>query len=137
MIPNHAPMAAVYLDGSRLVSLPVVAWNDDDGCPLVPGTHHGLIEANRTVTGGLLGLWHHGWSPSYDEMASLLPEHTPGTPHPLATPVVVRESQSGWTAYRTENNSRLASRPTLDELTALLGSVGNFHVEKIVTADEE
>lgn len=80
MIPNSAPMAAVYrrISESRkdqLFSCPVVAWNDRGHALVVRyGTGYVLADPQGSAEIELLGLWPHGWSPSYDEMASLLPE---------------------------------------------------------------
>ncbi len=77
MIPNLAPMAAVYWRSTgELFSRPVVAWSEAIGeKALIPESTGKLAPAHRT--GDLvqfLGLWTGGWSPSQEEMSLLLPE---------------------------------------------------------------
>lgn len=80
MIPNHAPLAAVYVvDGTNdsvLFSLPVTAWSPS-GTPLVPGDHDKLVSARNAAKGArLVGLWVSGWAPSLEEMAVFLTSRT-------------------------------------------------------------
>jgi hypothetical protein len=80
MIPNSAPMAAVYcLHGrtgspaSRLFSRPVVAWGDGPLSALVPDSTSRLTLASSAPDGSaFLGLWQGGWTPSHEEMSCLL-----------------------------------------------------------------
>lgn len=143
MIPNFAPMAAVYhrisATGSRdgkLFSLPVAAWNTHDTAMVVLGGTCLEPADNRRSGVQFLGIWERGWTPSYDEMASLLPEHVPGTPHPLATPVTVREIPGGWAAFR-ENGSRITEAVTYGQLEMRLSVLGTFYPKSIVRIDDE
>lgn len=136
MIPNSAPMAAVYLSvDKKMRSSPVVAW-DTLGKPVVPSEDGTLVQIHTTETVTLLGLLTGTWTPSLDDMASLLPQHIPGTPDPLATRVIIRELPDGWVACRTEGGGLLRKEATFHELEAVLSAVGGFLVEKIIRTDE-
>lgn len=140
MIPNSAPMAAVYLDAKKnLSSRPVAAWKSDTTEALVPDAASELSPATHTTPSfKLLGLWCGSWSPSYDEMVTLLPEHTPGTPHPLAVHVTVWQTPFGWAARHTADKSKLVAEALLyDDLERKLSILGNYHVDNIVQADED
>ena len=68
MIPNSAPMAAVYYDGANYFSTPVVAWSAD-GSPLTPGDNSCLAKASVVHQGiTYVGLWRWGWNPSASQM---------------------------------------------------------------------
>jgi hypothetical protein len=139
MIPNSAPMAAVYrrAHDNHLFSLPVVAWNMDDQ-PLVLGVNCRLTAADRTAHGALLGVWPHGWHPTPDEMATLLPDHVPGTPHPRAVHVTIRETPKGWEASRTGDNRRIAeciSYAVLEQ--RLMVALGTVHIDAVVPMTPE
>lgn len=139
MTPNSAPMAAVYLTtGKELFSRPVAAWSESRNALVIHGQGETrLLRADYAGhTAKFLGLWLRSWSPSYDEMASLLPQHIPGTPDPLATRVIIRELPDGWAVHRVEDDSLLRKEATLHELKVVLSAVGGFLVEKIIRADE-
>lgn len=113
MIPNSAPMAAVYLTASgRLASLPVAAW-DTLGNALVPAPGPGadLVQIHTTDTITLLGIWPYGWTPSHDEMSTLLPK-----PREEILVTAQQLTDGTWSAFRTVNGVLLASAATLDEL---------------------
>lgn len=144
MIPNSAPMAAVYhrtnATGSRdgkLFSRPVVAWNTN-GAPLVVGTGNRLVMTGPYDGIEFLGLWQHAWSPSQDEMASLLPERTPGSPDPLAVHVILWENtDSTWDAQDTSDSYKfVAHADTLKQLQEKLSAIGGYTVEKIIPLDK-
>lgn len=139
-------MAAVYWRSTgELFSRPVVAWSEATGeKALIPESGGTLALASRT--GPLvqfLGLWMYGWTPSYDEMSTLLPEHVPGTPHPLAVHVTLWQNADtprrpgGWEARLTADDTRfVAGADTLDRLEQRLGALGNHHTDRIVPNDE-
>lgn len=139
MIPNSAPMAAVYLrpaaTGSRdgkLFSRPVVAWNTN-GAPLVVGTGNRLVMTGPYDGIEFLGLWQHAWSPSQDEMASLLPDRTPGSPDPLAVPVTIQQSDDGWwRAHRCSDDRQVTAGRSFEEVEQQLSVLGTFLVKRIV-----
>lgn len=149
MIPNFVPMAAVYhrpaATGSRdgkLFSRPVVAW-DTDGTPLVFIAGPGLDFAGVPPQGEeYIGMWQRGWLPSYGQMSTLLPEHIPGSPDPLAIGVTIYQNAStalghgGWDAWRTDDDSFVANAATLDGLQEKLRVMGGFTVDKILRVGE-
>lgn len=115
MIPNSAPMAAVYRHAhdNRLSSHPIAAW-EEDGAPMVcfetrlrwASEHPDYPDVE------LLGVWQYGWHPAPDEMATLLPQ-----PAPEEILVTARELTDGsWLGYRTVNGVTIATAPTLGEL---------------------
>lgn len=142
MIPNHVPMAAVYLNtqatGSRdgrLSSRPVIAW-EDDGTPMVcfdtrlrwASDHLAYPDTE------LLGIWQNGWTPSYDEMSTLLPKQ-----EREEMLVAAQQLADGtWFAFRTVNGVQLASAATYDELEQALGR-HHLHctVEKVVPLEDQ
>lgn len=76
MIPNSAPMCAVFLNTNARTtfSRPVAGWSADLD-PLVP--HGGvLINLGITVIPGVrfLGIWPHGWTAAHDQRSTLLPK---------------------------------------------------------------
>lgn len=80
MISNSTPMAAVYLTADRrLFSRPVAAWSDSLNALVI--YDQGETRLLRADYSGhpaeFLGLWQHDWSPSYDQMSSLLPDRIP------------------------------------------------------------
>ena len=104
MIPNSAPMAAVYWrSNGSLFSRPVVAWLENDGEALTPNDVGKLAPASHTAAlVQFLGLWYDGWSPSHDEMATLLPDYVPGTPTHCPSPSSSGKPQTaGWPADTT------------------------------------
>lgn len=135
MIPNSAPMAAVYLDDKKTLSAyPVAAW-DADGDPLVCFDYRLRFASDHPSYPSvkLLGLWLRGWDPTYDQMTSLLPEHTPGTRHPLSVGVTVRQTPFGWAARLTSDESKLVcEQATYEDVERVLSVLGNYHVDEIV-----
>lgn len=124
MIPNHAPIAAVYhhanATGSRdgkLFSRPVVAWAGNNSDALVPGGKSKLAPASRTTADVVfLGLWYGTWTPTYDQMHGLLPKEAREKIF-----VTVRQLTDGsWLAFRTINGLTLAVADTLEEVRAAL-----------------
>lgn len=141
MIPNSAPMAAVYQrdQDKSLFSLPVVAWGSSCDA-LVPNSKGaGLQLASLPETAdGYLGLWMYDWNPTHDEMASLLPEHVPGTPHPLSVSVTVRETPQGWEAFRTDNNRFVTESTSYEQLEQrLVVMLGTTHIDAIVPMNRD
>lgn len=138
MIPNSAPMAAVYLTADkRLFSRPVAVWDAREEA-MVCDIRGSLVAADFVAEGNqFLGLWQHGWTPSYDEMATLLPKHTPGTPHPLATRVVVQQGDDGWwRAHLCGDDRQVTAGRHLEEVEQKLAALGTFHIDRIVALDE-
>lgn len=147
MIPNHVPMAAVYLNpnatgarNNRLFSRPVAAWLENDGEALCPNGAGRLAPASHTISSvKYLGLWQRGWTPSYDEMSTLLPKQE--REEMLVTAQQLTDGT--WSAFRTINGVLLASAVTYDELEQALER-HHLHctVEKVVplgdiNADDE
>lgn len=140
MIPNSAPMAAVYLDDGRLFSRPVAAWGETGNALVVYdlGETRLLRADYEGHPSEFLGLWQHGWNPTHDQMSSLLPDRTPGQPDPLATRVTLEETEAGtWAAYRYEEGSLLTTAGSVDELEKKLSAVGGFHIEKIIPLGDD
>lgn len=143
MIPNSAPMAAVYLTAAKKpMSRPVAAWSTN-GVPLVYVTGLGLnVVEDPVIEEDFIGMWQNGWSPSQDEMASLLPEHVPGTPHPLAVGVTLWQNADtplrpgGWDARLTDDDKFVTDAPTLTRLEEKLSALGGFTVDRTVWLDE-
>lgn len=139
MIPNSAPMAAVFLrlDKPVTFSLPVVGWSEDL-TPLVPHDKS-LLDLGDTALpdAEFMGIWPQGWTPSYDQRMSLLPPPVPGTPHPLAVRVTVREIPGGWAAFRSADDHRIVEAVTYDLLEHRLSMLGNFLVESVVQAESD
>ena len=141
MIPNFAPMAAVYLDGSRLSSRPIVALCPDTREALViRGTDGRVVAAapKKTVSLEFLGIFPGAWTPTYDEMSSLLPPRTPGEPDPLATRVVLVELTSGtWEARRVRDRACVISAFSFADLERKLAAIGCFHIEKVIPLGDD
>lgn len=79
MIPNSAPLAAVFLrlDKPVTFSLPVVGWSADLN-PLVPHGK-GLVDLGDSALPNteFVGIWPGGWAPNIDQRRSLLPKEGP------------------------------------------------------------
>lgn len=137
MIPNSAPMAAVFCEGNRLYSRPVAAWGDG-GRALIPVSNGRLVLAQDALDVKFLGLWQRGWSPSQDDMATLLPEHTPGVP-PLPTVHVTIYQTSGtaagpgvWEARPTDDGFTFVDdADSLAQLQEKLFARGGFTVDAV------
>mgnify|MGYP001582529187 FL=1 len=76
MIPNSAPMAAVFvrLSTGTLFSRPVAAWSDEGSAMVEHESSLVDLVDSLLPDGGLMGILPGMWIPTYDEMASLLPE---------------------------------------------------------------
>ena len=140
MIPNSAPMCAVFLKTGiqTTFSRPIAGWSLDLD-PLVPDDT-GLINLGiRNIPGAaFLGIWPHGWSASADEVASFLPDHVPGTPHPLAVHVTVREIPTGWIAYRTDTGMTIDEDASYERLDLRLAvKLGTVHIDAIIPMERD
>ena len=140
MIPNSAPMAAVYRHAhdNHLSSRPVAGWDENDHPLVCCDGAYGvqLASVYQVPDAELLGMWQYGWHPTPDEMATLLPDHVPGTPHPLSVPVTLREVPGGWIAVRADGPS-VAETVTYDQMKQRLYALGGFHITDVVQAERD
>ncbi len=132
MIPNSAPLAAVYRKADGTLTYTVIAAFADDGAPCI-STYTGLAVCTNTDDDmEFLGLVQGTWSPSHQNMASLLENSADPAPEPHRQLLVrIVETADGWTAYLVRNGETVDTRPTLWELEHRLAELGSYTTASI------
>lgn len=141
VIPNSAPMAAVFRrPENRFWCLPVAAWTESSEKAAMVSTPDGRLSTvsalGESYDVRFLGIVPGTWTPTPDEMTTLLPERTPGDPDPLAVRVRLEETESGtWAACRSQDGVLLDTAGSVAALERKLIAVGGFRIEKITPYD--
>ena len=140
MIPNFAPMAAVFLklSGSTLFSRPVAAWSEHANAMIEYEASLTVLNESLLPDAELMGIFPGTWTPSYDEMSSLLPPRAPGEPDLLTTRVILVELTSGtWEARRVHDRACVISAFSFADLERKLAAIGCFHIEKVIPLGDD